>query len=415
MSLSLKHSQVLMALPDCGYAFALYRLPHASVELIVQQSVQVEVISNLASLNSHSGFLVAPFAISAQHPALLIAPQYRACGEEQIAALIDQLIAKDVTVRLAAEHIDTALAAATATASASNTATSATATTTTTCPVLEQTEALYSDYEKAFAVFMEALERGDFEKLVLSRAQRFALPPAFSAVAAFERACALYPQMMVTLVSTTYSGMWLGSSPEILLKGGSATHQYETVALAGTMPLADPAAVPDLSAWSQKNVEEQAFVSAYLRDVIASFGTNLQEHGPFSSAAGQVVHLKSEFSFALADSSKLGSLIAALHPTPAVCGLPKAAAYELIKSSEGYDRSYYSGILGPLSLDTTTALYVNLRCMSLERSALAVDFHPRCATLYAGGGILRSSQVQDEFQETQHKMKTMLSLLTPAL
>ena len=111
------------------------------------------------------------------------------------------------------------------------------------------------------------------------------------------------------------------------------------------------------------------------------------------------MHLKTDFYFHLKETDRLGDVLCQLHPTPAVCGLPKQAAYDFILQNEGHNRSYYAGIIGWLAPhDGQTALYVNLRCMHLTGKK---------ATLYAGGGILPSSVEESEWQETQHKMETM--------
>ena len=80
------------------------------------------------------------------------------------------------------------------------------------------------------------------------------------------------------------------------------------------------------------------------------------------------------------------------------CGLPKEEAYHFIIENEGYDRSYYSGFIGWLDPKGKTDLYVNLRCMNIL---------PQTFTLYAGGGLLAASQLEDEWQETEDKLDTM--------
>ena len=87
-----------------------------------------------------------------------------------------------------------------------------------------------------------------------------------------------------------------------------------------------------------------------------------------------------------------------LHPTPAVCGLPKAEAYAFIPENEGYERRYYSGFIGWLDPEGATAISVNLRCMEIRSNE---------AKLYAGGGILASSEVQMEWEETEEKLKSL--------
>ena len=102
------------------------------------------------------------------------------------------------------------------------------------------------------------------------------------------------------------------------------------------------------------------------------------------------------------DNKKLGKLLKRLHPTPAVCGLPKEETYRFIRKNEGYDRSYYSGFIGWLNPDEKSNLYVNLRCMNILSDAFV---------LYAGGGILASSETESEWLETEAKMQTMMHLI----
>ena len=184
----------------------------------------------------------------------------------------------------------------------------------------------------------------------------------------------------------------------LTIVSGSGT-EWHTVALAGTMQM-DGENMP--TEWDRKNKEEQEFVSEYIRKTVKKFGSKLKEKGPYTARAGQLVHLKTDFHFTLKDTLHLGDILQELHPTPAVCGLPKEEAYRFILNSEGYDRSYYSGIIGWLSPKGETTLYVNLRCMQTREDK---------ALLYAGGGILPTSEAEPEWEETQHKMDTMRNIL----
>ena len=131
-----------------------------------------------------------------------------------------------------------------------------------------------------------------------------------------------------------------------------------------------------------------------------------QKRSKFRSRAGIepiIGHLKTDFRFSLKDNKGLGDLLKVLHPTPAVCGLPKEEAYRFILQNEGYDRRYYSGFIGWLDPEGRTDIYVNLRCMHIEDEQL---------TLYAGGGLLASSELNDEWLETEKKLQTIKRLIT---
>ena len=247
-----------------------------------------------------------------------------------------------------------------------------------------------SDYHIDFANFHAHLVNGDFAKLVLSRSIFIPADSPLSPVELYQKACASYPRMMIILVSTPQSGMWLVATPEILLSGRGA--QWQTVALAGTMPFSEQVL------WSDKNIQEQRYVATYITEQLEQFTSDFTETGPRTVRAGHLAHLRSDFHFQLNDTQTIGEIIQTLHPTPAVCGLPKHQALNFILHNEHHDRSYYSGFMGPLFVDDTTHLFVTLRCMQLFTNG----YH-----LYAGGGILCDSQEEQEWHETEIKLDTM--------
>uniref|UniRef100_UPI002675557D isochorismate synthase n=1 Tax=Bacteroides acidifaciens TaxID=85831 RepID=UPI002675557D len=254
-----------------------------------------------------------------------------------------------------------------------------------------------SKYAACFHTFINALRDETFDKLVLSRELVIGQVPDFSPSSVFRAACKRYIHSYIYLCYTPQTGIWLGSTPEIILSGEK--DGWNTVALAGTQPLQD-GKLPQ--AWDEKNRKEQDYVASYIRRQLLSLGIRSTENGPYPAYAGALSHLKTDFHFSLKDNKDLGNLLKVLHPTPAVCGLPKEEAYQFILENEGYDRRYYSGFIGWLDPDGRTDLYVNLRCMHIEDEQL---------TLYAGGGLLASSELDDEWLETEKKLQTMKRLI----
>ncbi len=106
----------------------------------------------------------------------------------------------------------------------------------------------------------------------------------------------------------------------------------------------------------------------------------------------------------LSDGVSLESLVGALHPTPAVCGLPQREARDFILEHEGWERGFYAGWLGLIEGDAAD-LFVNLRSAVLEDGV---------ATCFGGGGLLRASVLEDEWQETVRKISTLKVFLTHA-
>lgn len=372
MNLPDKHIQDLLdSLTRSRLSFALYRLPWTDeCCLVMQTSGDAEQPASICDLNGKKGFVIAPFRLSAGHPLVVIRPDITAYGRDEITAALSATDREDLVPACP----DTQAADS---------------------PILSE-ETCKQQYAAAFERFITPLREKRFRKLVLSRSATRPLPDGFSPLGAFVRACNSYPRMMIYLCHTPVSGTWMGSTPEILLSGHGK--EWHTVALAGTMPMHDEV-MPTL--WDEKNREEQGCVADYIRRVVKKFGGKLTEKGPYTARAGQLVHLKTDFRFMLKGADKTGDLLQELHPTPAVCGLPKEEAFRFIPENEGYDRAYYSGFIGWLDPEGHTDLYVNLRCMKIES---------REATLYAGGGILASSEVESEWAETGEKLKTMINV-----
>lgn len=348
-----------------GRSFAMYRNPgEEEPHFLMQTCGEVHLIRKMEDLNGRTGFVIAPFRVTPQCPIILIRPdchEIPSCaGNLHTPAQGDDAASYGQQLRS-----DWSLGAK-------------------------------KTYEACFDVFIRALRERTFDKLVLSRRMTVRREPGFSPAAAFYRACRRYIYSYVYLCYTPQTGVWMGSTPEIILSGEKG--EWNTVALAGTQSLQN-GELPQQ--WDEKNREEQEYVAAYIRKQLRSLGISPTEKGPYPAFAGALSHLKTDFHFSLNDSQRLGDLLKLLHPTPAVCGLPKEEAYRFILDNEGYDRSYYSGFIGWLRPEGRTDLYVNLRCMNVKEDSL---------TLYAGGGLLASSELDDEFQETEKKMQTMQNL-----
>lgn len=206
----------------------------------------------------------------------------------------------------------------------------------------------------------------------------------------------IYSKAFVYLVNIPSIGCWMGASPEIFLKKKRDTIQ--TVALAGTQR--DLGLPLEMVHWRKKEIEEQGFVSQYIENILNNMGINYQKTLPKTVRAGSVLHLKTNFKFKL--KKGFYALIKALHPTPAVCGIPKQAAKRFILQSEAHQRDYYTGFLGPFNIRQSTNLFVNLRCMQVFKDKFV---------LYVGGGITKDSTPLAEWHETEMKAQTLENVI----
>jgi len=243
----------------------------------------------------------------------------------------------------------------------------------------------------------EGIVAGLFQKVVVSRRTRIATD--VSPIRAFRVMLARYPAAFCYLWYHPATGVWLGASPELLLSIRQG--QFKTMSLAGTMEyggIKDPE-------WGGKELEEQLFVTEFIREALKNKVSSLRETGPESVRAGRLLHLQSELKGEIDQACSLEAILKALHPTPAVCGLPMLPAFEFIKEQEDYDRSFYSGFLGTLNLpeeEGEAGFYVNLRCMTINAGE---------ATLFVGAGITAASSSESEWQETVDKCSTMYEVL----
>lgn len=372
MNVVSQHINAIGQLIGKELGFVLYRLPSSTEPtLIVSASDHIEKRFDYANLNGCEGFVLAPFHIEPLQPILIIRPEQVAEGFEGIDSFVhSQAFEQWLSVPKAMDE---------------------------SLQCKHGTGEEKKPYKITFHRFLDALDRHQFDKLVLSRYHVEQRDETIAPVAAFLRACERYPSAFVYLCYTPISGLWMGSSPEMLLSGTAP--DYHTVALAGTMRVNDS---PRAIRWDAKNRNEQQWVVTYLREVLSENGTQWQEDSMQTVVAGNVAHLKTSFHFRYHPSQQLGELLKKLHPTPAVCGFPKEQAYRFIVDNEGYNRSYYAGFVGLLSPVKQTDLYVNLRCMQWEEKQLI---------LYAGGGLLVTSQVEKEWRETEDKLQTMLRIL----
>ena len=92
------------------------------------------------------------------------------------------------------------------------------------------------------------------------------------------------------------------------------------------------------------------------------------------------------------------TVVAALHPSPAVGGWPRAEAVAAIDRLEGMDRGWYAGPIGRVGLDGDGEFAVGLRSGLIRGSA---------ARFYAGAGIVHGSDPEREFAETETKFRPL--------
>lgn len=350
------------------HTFAMYRLPHQKdINLVFQNTSQLQEITNLNKLLDQKGFLIAPFSNELNNKTYLIRPDIVAknsLSEEELQYL------KDVPgMELNGVHL------------------------------IEQEEITKEEYLQHVKVTINEINEGAYDKVVLSRIKKISGSYKSKLSEIFSLLCESYPNAFVYLFNIK-GHTWVGATPEPLIC--SKEKQLYTVSLAGTRPYSEQNM--DISNWNEKERMEQEYVTEYIRGIIEKY--KIEEYtqkGPFTKKAGRMIHLQTDFSFSYESASKrLPALINSLHPTSAVCGMPMETSRDFILDIEKHNREFYAGYLGPIGINDKLQLFVNLRCMKVLDKEL---------TLFVGGGITNESVPEDEWEETEIKSDTLLSIV----
>ncbi|MGI4896401.1 MAG: isochorismate synthase [Janthinobacterium lividum] len=196
---------------------------------------------------------------------------------------------------------------------------------------------------------------------------------------------------------------WLvGASPELLLRRRGPSVLLQP--LAGSAPRsAEPEEDlrrADALMSSDKDRREHAYVVEAIVEALKPFCRSVSAPEPELLATPAVWHLATRITALLSDTATTSvDLVAALHPTPAVGGVPRSSALQIISDLEGIDRGCYAGAAGWQDGDGDGEWMVAVRCAEVSGRALRV---------FAGAGIVAGSDPAAEVAETAAKMRTVL-------
>lgn len=257
-------------------------------------------------------------------------------------------------------------------------------------------EASQQFYENYVELIKNKIEEQKLDKVVAARCVQLANEGIENAADYFLNACLNYPDACVYFFSIHGIGSWMGATPEMLLQ--LENNKLTTVALAGTKN--------NDTVWTDKEYEEQGMIEFFLKDVFKQIGVkNIIKSELKTINAGNIQHLCRLFSAKINEdvlTAKFHKLLAAINPTPAVCGLPQFDAGLFISQQEKMERRFYSGFFGLQMPDKSIKLYVNIRCAELfNKHAIA----------YAGAGITLESNATKEWHETEGKLETIQNVL----
>jgi isochorismate synthase len=261
-----------------------------------------------------------------------------------------------------------------------------------------------SAWMKMVADVVEKIRQGSFEKIVLARDIQLVLDDpseTFDITSTLQRLRENYPGAYVFAMQRGES-FFIGATPERLVLAQDG--KIHTMALAGSVRRGE---TEDEDAQfgaellhSDKNINEHAIVVSMVQKALKNHCTNVQVSAtPQLLKLNNLQHLQTPITGDLIPGRCILDVMSELHPTPAVGGFPRDVALEEIRNTEKLDRGWYAGPLGWIGASGHGEFAVALRSGLL-------DSHK--ATLFAGCGIVSSSDPQTEYEESCWKFQVMV-------
>ncbi|MEB0863422.1 isochorismate synthase MenF [Citrobacter youngae] len=242
----------------------------------------------------------------------------------------------------------------------------------------------------------------ELDKVVLARATdlQFSQPVNAAAVMASSRRLNLNCYHFYMAFSA--ESAFLGSSPERLYRRRDTA--LRTEALAGTVANhPDDHRAWQLGEWLMKDDKNQRENMLVVEDIcqrLQNCTQTLDVLPPQVLRLRKVQHLRRCIWTALNQADDTLCLVQ-LQPTAAVAGIPRELAREFIQHNEPFEREWYAGSAGYLSLRQSEF------CVSLRSAKISANV----VRLYAGAGIVRGSDPEQEWQEIDNKAAGLRTLL----
>lgn len=263
-----------------------------------------------------------------------------------------------------------------------------------------------TDWELAVGRALDLIDSEEIAKIVLARVQELRSEDGFDLGRALETLLADYGDCYVYLFRRGRENAFLGASPELLCKA-EGTRTCLT-ALAGTAPRScdserDRLARESLMASPKERREHEVVVKSLLESVDCMEATAAAPREPRILSLRNVHHLFSPISVSGSQAMHVLDWVELLHPTPALGGEPRAASLEWIDKLESWPRGWYGAPFGVFDSRAQGTFAVAIRSAAVSG---------RRAWLFAGAGVVKGSQPDREWQETEWKLRPMQAALS---
>lgn len=260
-----------------------------------------------------------------------------------------------------------------------------------------------NNWNEKVKLALKKIEAGEVQKIVLSRQIEFKLEKSGNISCIVEKLAERYPGCYIFAYGKNGS-IFFGASPEKLAKISNGW--IEADALAGSIARNKDRIEDDNLAQSllssKKNLEEQQVVVSFIVNSFSKFCDEIiYDEKPTIRKLPNIQHLWTPIKARLNSPRSIFSILKEIHPTPAICGVPWISALHSIKEMENHSRGLFSGMVGWFNFNNEGEFAVAIR------SALMKD---KSVYAFAGCGIVNGSDPDTEFEESELKLKPILSL-----
>jgi menaquinone-specific isochorismate synthase len=264
------------------------------------------------------------------------------------------------------------------------------------------------EWNKAVDRALGEMAGGGVSKVVLARVQTVSAEGGLEPVDVAMNLWRDNPGAHVFLFEPVPHHVFLGAAPETVatVVGG----RFRATAVAGSVARGDSederkALARSLLRSSKDRREHQMCVADMVERLDAVSERVTAQAEPHVLTLTTIQHLETVIEADLRPDQTVLSVLDTLHPTPAVCGLPRDLALDFLLREEGFKRGWYAGPVGWFDQDGNGVFVPALRS--------AVGRGPEWR-LFAGAGIVAGSDPRKEWDETRIKFQPVLRALAQA-
>ena len=260
------------------------------------------------------------------------------------------------------------------------------------------------EYAHKVAAAVEHLRNKEVQKVVLARAVRGSVPEPINAGALAMRLRNREPRCTLYSIPLSENQRFVGVSPELLLERRGTDVRCNP--LAGTIALPMNAPSEDYQNWllgSAKNLNEHKLLVDEMVSALQVIFTDVKADAqPSILKLRTIAHLSSWIttSGTTASMPTVMQILKLLHPTAAVCGIPREAALQLLTDLESQDRGNYAGPVGWLDAAGDGEWWLGIRGVVIEGNEFEA---------WSGAGIVSESDPIAEREETKDKLASVLT------